>query len=149
MSKEAPMDVETILRTKGSRVTTILPHAAVGEAVALLRREGIGALVVSRDHKSVDGVLSERDIVHALADHGPTLLERRVEELMTSRVITCTPNDSVADLMAQMTARRVRHIPVLRDGTLSGIVSIGDVVKHRLDEIEYEANSLRNFIVGA
>jgi CBS domain-containing protein len=143
------MNVETILRNKGSAVATIAPHATVRDAAALLRRERIGALVVSGDHARVDGILSERDIVHGLADRGASLLDATVDALMTRRVFTCTPLDSVGDLMAMMTERRIRHIPVLRDGMLAGIISIGDVVKHRLDEMEYETSSLRSFIAGA
>ena len=142
------MNVETILRSKGGAVTTVAPRATIRDAVALLRRERIGALVVSGGAR-VEGILSERDIVHGLADRGAPLLDATVEELMTRRVFTCTPRDSVGDLMAMMTERRIRHIPVLKDGALAGIVSIGDVVKHRLDEIEYEASSLRSFIAGA
>jgi CBS domain-containing protein len=143
------VNVEQILREKGGAVTTTAPHATIREAVAQLRRLGIGALVVSSDSIAVEGILSERDIVHALAERGAGILDLTVEQLMTRRVVTCSPGDSVADLMAKMTARRIRHIPVLRDDSLAGIVSIGDVVKARLDEIEYEASSLRNFIVGA
>jgi len=143
------MSVEQILREKGSAVTTVAPQATIREAVTQLRHLGIGALVVSSDGIKVEGILSERDIVHTLAERGTGLLDLKVEQLMTRRVITCTPRDSVADLMAKMTARRIRHIPVLQEDTLAGIVSIGDVVKARLDEIEYEASSLRNFIVGA
>jgi CBS domain-containing protein len=143
------MNVESILRSKGKMVTVVRPQATLREAVSLLRRHAIGALVVSADGKSVDGILSERDIVHALDDHGTALLDDRVEALMTRRVVTCSPADSLEDLMAQMTERRVRHIPVLREGSLAGIVSIGDVVKHRLDEIEFEAKELRSFIAGA
>jgi CBS domain-containing protein len=142
------MNVESILRSKGKMVTVVRPQATLREAVSLLRRHAIGALVVSADGKSVDGILSERDIVHALDDHGTALLDDRVEALMTRRVVTCSPTDSLEDLMAQMTERRVRHIPVLREGSLAGIVSIGDVVKHRLDEIEFEAKELRSFIAG-
>ena len=142
------MNVESILRSKGKMVTVVRPQATLREAVSLLRRHAIGALVVSADGKSVDGILSERDIVHALDDHGTALLDDRVEALMTRRVVTCSPADSLEDLMAQMTERRVRHIPVLREGSLAGIVSIGDVVKHRLDEIEFEAKELRSFIAG-
>ncbi len=142
------MNVESILRGKGDRVAIVAPNASIAVAVATLKREGIGALVVSRDGSAVDGILSERDIVHALADNGPALLERRVDQLMTRRVFTCTPRDSVADLMAEMTRRRFRHMPVLRDGALAGIISIGDVVKARLDEMEYETSSLRSFIQG-
>jgi CBS domain-containing protein len=145
---EAPMNVETILRGKGHRVATVTPQASIATAVATLKREGVGALVVSRDGTAVEGILSERDIIHGLAASGTALLEVKVEQLMTRRVFTCTPRDSVADLMSQMTQRRIRHIPVLRDGTLAGIVSIGDVVKARLDEMEYETTSLRSFIHG-
>jgi len=142
------MNVETILRNKGDHVATVAPQAGIAVAVATLKREGVGALVVSRDGTSVDGILSERDIVHALAGLGTSLLEAKVEQLMTRRVFTCAPRDSVADLMAEMTQRRIRHIPVLRDGMLAGIISIGDVVKARLDEMEYETSSLRSFIHG-
>jgi CBS domain-containing protein len=143
------MNVETIMRNKGGAVTTVAPQATIRDAVAMLRRERIGALVVSGDGVKVEGILSERDIVHGLADRGAPLLDAPVDALMTRRVFTCTPRDSVGDLMAMMTERRIRHIPVLKDGVLAGIVSIGDVVKHRLDEIEYEASSLRSFIAGA
>jgi CBS domain-containing protein len=143
------MDVNTILRNKGRSVATIDSAATIERAVALLRARGIGALVVSDDGKSVDGIISERDIVDALALHGGGLLSLRVSEVMTTPVITCSPEDSVADLMAEMTNRRIRHFPVVRNGRLCGIVSIGDLVKSRLDEIEYEANSMRSFIAGA
>jgi CBS domain-containing protein len=143
------MNIDAILRTKGDTVTLVTPDAPIAEAVAVLRREGIGALVVSRDGVAVEGILSERDVIHGLARLGPRLLEAKVEQLMTRRVFTCTPRDSIADLMAEMTKRRIRHIPVLRDGELAGIISIGDVVKARLDEMEYETSSLRNFIAGA
>lgn len=142
------MNVETILRNKGSWVATIRPDATIEEAIDMLNRERIGALVVSEDGTSVDGVLSERDIVIALAKDGAELLRRSVDEVMTRSVITCNPSDSVGELMAEMTNRRIRHLPVVRDGRLCGIVSIGDVVKNRLDEVEFEANSLRSFIAG-
>jgi CBS domain-containing protein len=143
------MNVEIIMRNKGGAVTTVAPHATIRDAVAMLRRERIGALVVSGDGIKVEGILSERDIVHGLADRGAPLLDATVDALMTRRVFTCTPRDSVGDLMAMMTERRIRHIPVLKDGVLVGIISIGDVVKHRLDEMEYETSSLRSFIAGA
>jgi CBS domain-containing protein len=142
------MNVETILRTKGRDVATIGPEATIGEAVQRLGARGIGALVVSRDGAEVDGILSERDIVRGLADHGAALLSERVGDLMTRRVHTCTPDDAVEDLMGMMTQKRIRHLPVLKDGALCGIVSIGDVVKNRLDEIEFEASSLRSMIAG-
>jgi CBS domain-containing protein len=143
------MNVDSILRGKGSSVATIAPQATIADAVAMLQRERIGAIVVSRDGAKVDGILSERDIIHGLAGLGGRLLETHVEALMTRRVVTCTPRDSVAELMAEMTKRRIRHIPVLRDGELAGIISIGDVVKARLDEMEYETSSLRSYIAGA
>jgi CBS domain-containing protein len=142
------MNVEAILRSKGRQVATISPDATIAAAVQELTSRGIGALVVSGDGVEVEGIVSERDIVRGLTDHGADLLRRSVGELMTRRVYSCSPDDSVADLMAQMTERRVRHIPVLRDGALYGIISIGDVVKNRLDEVEFEANSLRSFIAG-
>jgi CBS domain-containing protein len=143
------MNVHTILRNKGSVVATIAADATIDEAVELLRARGIGALVVSDDGKSVDGILSERDIVDALGRYGDGLLPLSVGKIMTRAVVTCDPDDSVAELMAEMTNRRIRHFPVVRDGRLCGIVSIGDLVKSRLDEIEYEADSLRSFIAGA
>jgi CBS domain-containing protein len=143
------MNIDAILRAKGDTVTLVTPQAPIAEAIAVLRREGIGALVVSRDGTTVDGILSERDLIHGLARLGPQLLEAKVEQLMTRRVFTCAPRDSIADLMAEMTKRRIRHIPVIQDGELAGIISIGDVVKARLDEMEYETSSLRSFIAGA
>jgi CBS domain-containing protein len=143
------MNVHTILRNKGKSVVTIHPDATVERAVAVLRLRGIGALVVSDDGEQVAGIVSERDIVEALGRFGGDLLALSVAEVMTSPVVTCEPEDGVADLMAEMTNRRIRHFPVLDDGRLTGIVSIGDLVKSRLDEIEYEAHSMRSFIAGA
>jgi CBS domain-containing protein len=142
------MNVETILRNKGNRVTTIRSDASIADAVQILRQYGIGALVVSDDGERVDGILSERDIVAALADDGALLLARPVAELMTRAVLTCSLQDTVAELMSEMTNRRIRHFPVVEDGKLCGMISIGDVVKNRLDEIEFEASSLRSFIAG-
>ena len=143
------MDVETILRNKGRTVATIRPDDTVRAAVEALVSGNIGALVASEDGEIVDGIISERDIAHALARHGAGLLSLTVAEVMTRSVVTCDPTESVGELMAEMTNRRIRHLPVVRDGKLCGIVSIGDVVKNRLDEIEYEARSLRSFIAGA
>lgn len=143
------MNVETILRTKGPAVATIGPEETVSAAVRELISRNIGALVVSGDGESVDGIISERDIVHALAARGVDLLSLTVAEVMTRPVVTCDPEDSIEQLMAEMTNRRIRHFPVVQEGRLCGIVSIGDVVKNRLDEVEYEARSLRSFIAGA
>ena len=143
------MNVETILRTKGQAVATIRPEETIGAAVAQLISRNIGALVVSEDGERVDGIISERDVVHALATRGADLLSLKVAEMMTRSVVTCDPADSVEQLMAEMTNRRIRHFPVVQEGRLCGIVSIGDVVKNRLDEVEYEARSMRSFIAGA
>jgi CBS domain-containing protein len=143
------MNVETILRAKGSAVATIRPDATVGAAVKELISRNVGALVVSEDGATVDGIISERDIVHGLADHGAALLSLKVAEMMTRQVVTCELSDTVDQLMAEMTNRRIRHFPVVQDGRLCGIVSIGDVVKNRLDEVEFEASSMRSFIAGA
>jgi len=143
------MHVETILRNKGRSVTTIAPEARISAAVALLRRHAIGALVVSRDGAAIDGILSERDIVAALADHGAATLDLAVRDLMSREVITCRRDDAIADLAALMTERRIRHLPVVDRGALVGIVSIGDVVKNRIDEVENEASSMREFIASA
>jgi CBS domain-containing protein len=142
------MNVETILRGKGDWVATIRPDATIADAVEMLNRERVGALVVSADGAEVAGVLSERDIVHALGRLGEDLLSRPIDEIMTRNVITCEPGDTVGELMSEMTNRRIRHLPVVVDGRLRGIVSIGDVVKNRLDEVEFEASSLRSFIAG-
>ena len=140
------MNVETILRTKGSGVATIRPNATVGAAVKELIDRNIGALVVSSDGDTVDGIISERDIVHGLAEHGAALLSLTVAEMMTRRVVTCELSDSVDQLMAEMTNRRIRHFPVVQDGRLRGIVSIGDVVKHRVHELEHENTALVEYI---
>lgn len=143
------MNVDGILKAKGDAVVTIAPTATIGEAVTLLCQKRIGALVVSASGAEPQGILSERDIVHGLGRQGAALLGSRVEQFMTKTVVTCAPQDRVADLMALMTERRIRHIPVLRNGRLAGIVSIGDVVKNRLDEIELETTSLKAYVAGA
>jgi CBS domain-containing protein len=143
------MNVEAILKTKGSEVVTIRPEATIAQAADLLRAKRIGAVVVSADGIAADGVLSERDIVRGLAEHGAALLDRQVAQVMTRAVITCAPHDKVADLMGLMTERRIRHLPVLRQGKLAGVISIGDVVKNHLDEIEWERESLKTYIAGA
>src|SRR5262249_37076305 len=112
------MNVEAILRSKGRSVATIAPSATVAQAVRELKTRGIGAIVVSEDDRTVGGILSERDVVHALAEHGAALLQMKVEQLMTRRVVTCHPEDTVGELMARMTERRFRHLPVVRDGAL-------------------------------
>ncbi len=143
------MNVDSILKTKGNVVVTVAPGEKISVAAAKLKHEKIGALVVSEDRIGVSGILSERDIARALADHGAGLGELAVGDLMTRNVITCAPDDTVEELMTTMTERRIRHLPVMADGALCGIISIGDVVKNRLEEIQREAESLRAYIAGA
>jgi CBS domain-containing protein len=138
------MDVERILGTKGRKVVTTRPDTSVAEAVSRLRAEGIGAMVVLSTSGRLDGIISERDVVRGLARHGRAVLDLKVAHLMTRSVATCSPKDSVKAVMAVMTERRVRHLPVVEAGKLLGIVSIGDVVKNRLDEMELEVNVLRD-----
>lgn len=137
------MDVNGILRAKGARVVTIEPGATVEALVRGLREERIGAMVVSRDGRTIEGIVSERDVVRALADRGAAVLGDRVADIMTVSVATCGPNDPVKHVMSEMTRRRIRHLPVVDGGVLAGLVSIGDVVKNRLEEMETEANVLR------
>jgi CBS domain-containing protein len=142
------MNVDGILRAKGAKVVTIQPSATVGDLVAGLAEARIGAMVVSADGRSVDGIVSERDVVRALSRHGARVSDLPVSELMTRNVVTCAPRDSVKQLMTEMTRRRIRHLPVVADGELVGIVSIGDVVKNRLEEMETETNVLREAYIG-
>jgi CBS domain-containing protein len=142
------MTVNEILEVKGADVITVDVHTTVAELGKLLTRKNIGAALVL-DGVKLQGVVGERDIVQALASRGVDILEWPVTELMRTPVITCTPDDPVTGLMATMTQRRVRHVPVLHEGRIVGVVSIGDVVKHRLKEIEDEAQVLRDYITIA
>ena len=137
------MSVASILKAKGTRVETTRTDTTVLAVVWDLKIKGIGALVVSDDGVSVLGLISERDIVRGLAEHGTKLLAEPVARLLTLPVVTCTPGESITAVMARMTRYRVRHLPVVEGGSLRGIVSIGDILKHRLDELELEANILR------
>jgi CBS domain-containing protein len=137
------MKVASILRIKGSNVATAPPRTSIATAARLLRDLHIGALVVSEDDVTILGLITERDIVHGLADRGPSLLELSVSAVMTRAPITCTPDDDIPTVMSRMTRLRVRHLPVVVGERLQGIISIGDVVKHRLDELQTEANVLR------
>lgn len=139
------MKVESILKTKGTRVVTTRPHTTVTTLVNMMKLEGIGSAVVSDDGVRVLGIVSERDIVNGLTSYGADLLQRRVEEIMTRDVLTCSRDDSVKAIMDLMTRRRVRHLPVVEDGELKGLISIGDVVKNRLEEIELETGVLRDY----
>jgi CBS domain-containing protein len=139
--------VSGILSAKGHEVTTVTPEAPVADAVALLRDQKLGALVVSADGRHIDGILSERDVVRRLADVGTDVLTLAVSELMTSTVRTCKATDTIDSLMAPMTEHRIRHLPVVDDeGLLAGIVSIGDVVKHRMQELENDQQQLIEYV---
>jgi len=140
------MRVIDILRHKGHDVTTIRPDASVEEAVQLLADRGIGAVVVSEDGSTVQGVLFERDVIRHLSRAGREGMDTPVERVMTTDIRLCGSNDSVEDLMRTMTLTRLRHLPVTEDGQLFGIVSIGDVVERRLDELEHEQEHLRLYI---
>jgi len=144
------MNVETILKGKGANVVTIEPEATIGEAAQILKRERIGSLVVSGDGSNVLGIISERDIVAGLGDvtRRARLLEAPVSALMTRDIVTCAPADPVQKCMMLMTEHHVRHLPVMNDGSMIGLVSIGDVVKNRLEELESEAGFLRDMIAG-
>jgi CBS domain-containing protein len=137
------MKVAEVLRSKGSTVVTARPDTPIVVALHKLKSEGIGALVVTRDGEHIDGILSERDVVRGLTDRGARLLDGAVGDVMTKSVATCAPDDHLTAVMAEMTRRRVRHLPVVEGGRLAGMISIGDVVKARLEDLELEANVLR------
>ena len=140
------MRISDVLKAKGEgQVVTIRPDATVRELVALLAQHNIGALVVSGDGASVDGIVSERDVVRRLGDD-EDLLERPVGTIMTSDVHTCAAGDALNDLMQVMTEHRIRHVPVVTDGALAGIISIGDVVKNRINELEFERDQLDHYV---
>ena len=141
------MTVSRILALKGRDVATIAPHRSVADAVTLLAARRIGAVIVGGDDGAVLGILSERDIVRALAAGADALLHP-VSRYMTAEVVTCAPDMLIVDVMEEMTAGRFRHMPVMEGGRLAGIVSIGDVVKHRLDEMQHETQALRQYITA-
>lgn len=142
------MQVMQILKQKGAEVTTMAADASLADAIRVLNEKRIGAVVITGRLGDIEGILSERDLVHALAEQDIDLVKVRISALMTRQVFTCTPETSIEELMRQMTQRRIRHLPVLNAGVLCGIISIGDVVKHRLMELESEATTLREYIGG-
>ncbi|MGY1820600.1 CBS domain-containing protein [Geodermatophilus sp. SYSU D00079] len=140
------MHISQLLRRKGAHVATVEASASIRTALALLAQHGVGALVVSADGRSIDGIVSERDVVRALHERGAELLADPVSSVMTADVHTCVPASGVEELARTMTDHRVRHVPVVDGGRLVGIVSIGDVVKARLDELENERAQLVDYI---
>jgi CBS domain-containing protein len=142
--------IDRIITRKGSEVVTITPAATLGQAASLLSEHGIGAVVVSTDGSTVEGILSERDIVRRFAqDDGVGTASVSVASTMTRDVHVAAPSATVDELMETMTNHRIRHVPVVEDGTLIGIVSIGDVVKNRMDELEITTRSLQEYVTGS
>jgi len=142
------MHVADILKRKGTAVITVRPDQSIEHLAQRLRAERVGAAIVSEDGATVDGIISERDVSHGLAVHGVAITNLTVADLMTKGVVTCSPDDTIAHVARVMTQRRIRHLPVTVGQELAGIVSVGDVVKHRLDELELEANVLRDYAVS-
>jgi len=142
------MLVQTILNVKGADVVSMMPSETVAAAAAVLTRHRIGAVLVRDEIGALVGILSERDIVRGIAQEGAGVLTRTVTALATHEVISCDPEDDMDHVMGLMTRGRFRHLPVMRDGRLVGLVSIGDVVKHRLAEIEGESQALRQYIAA-
>lgn len=142
------MLVSDILKTKGTNVVTVAPDTPVGAAVATLAEKRIGCIVVTTDGGALAGILSERDVVRTLAEQGGDVLDEPVSALMTAKVVTCTTSQTIADVMEMMTSGRFRHVPVLQDGRLAGMISIGDVVKFRLEETEEEVRQLAAYVAG-
>jgi CBS domain-containing protein len=142
------MNVASILRGKGSDVVSVRPTATLQEVASSLARHRIGAVVVTDNDGGIAGIVSERDIIKAIGERGAGCLAEPVSAAMTSSVQTCDAADTLDELMARMTTGRFRHLPVIEDGKLSGIVSIGDVVKHHVAAVELEASALRGYIVA-
>ena len=142
------MRVSDLLTTKGHDVATISQERSVTDAIALLKERGIGALVVTGAKVPLAGMFSERDVVRALATSGEAALQQKVAELMSSEVTSCSESTELNELMTTMTERRIRHVPVVEDGHLVGLVSIGDVVKARLEELEHDKKDLLDYVAG-
>lgn len=146
--EDRTMNLEAILRQKGTDVATIAPDASIKRAADWLRAKNIGALVVTRDD-AILGIISERDIVRAFSQFGESVASMQVKDIMTHGLITAALADDLTHVMHLMTRHRVRHMPVLRNGRLAGMISIGDVVKHRLDDLELEASVLRDVYIAS
>jgi CBS domain-containing protein len=143
------MTISIILASKGREVVTIAPSASLASAVGLLVEKRIGAVLILGAERRVVGILSERDVVRALAERGAGALEEPVSQTMTRKVSTCNENESVFNIMERMTEGRSRHVPVVNQGQLVGIVSIGDVVKHRLHQMERDSATMHDYILTA
>lgn len=142
------MKVSDVLELKGTDVFTVRPEETVNTLSHRLRALRVGAIIVSSDGHTVEGIVSERDVAYGLAEHGADLLNMKVSELMTRSVLTCTRDSSISDLMKLMTQRRIRHLPVVENGGLIGVISIGDIVKYRLAEMQSEAAVMRDYAIA-
>jgi CBS domain-containing protein len=145
-NREAAMNVKDILSQKGDEVLTLEPTTTLATAMGILAQRRIGALVITGADRRIVGIISERDIVRVLAERGTGILESPVSETMTRKVVSCGQNETIAEIMGRMTAGKFRHVPVVEQGRLVGIVSIGDIVKARLQELETEQDALRDYI---
>jgi CBS domain-containing protein len=143
------MPVSHILGVKGRNVFTARPTDTVEAVAKILGEKRIGAVVITDDLGRISGIVSERDVVRQIAAEGASVLKKSVSDIMTGNVHTCKEGDSEQDLMALMTAKRIRHLPVVKNGKLGGMISIGDVVKFRIEAIEREAEEMKNYIAGA
>lgn len=143
------MTIKAILSAKGGDLVSIEPTATVDSAVRMLAKHNIGALLVLGTDRRVIGILSERDIVRVLAEQGPEVLSKPLARVMTRKVFTCNQNETVGTIMERMTNGRFRHVPVIEQDQVVGVISIGDVVKHRLHEMEQESAALRDYIQSA
>ena len=142
------MSIKSILEQKGGRTVTVPPETRIGVAAHRMRAAGIGALVISKDGCTIEGILSERDIVNGLTHYGGAVIDLPVSQLMSKAVRACRPDSEIREAMHVMTLHRIRHLPVTENGILCGIVSIGDVVKYRLAEIELEAGVMHDYIAA-
>jgi len=140
--------VETIIKNKGGRVVTLPLQTTVAQAARELNKHRIGAVVVSHNGVAVDGIFSERDLVRHIAEQGAAVFDRPLSAVMTRHVMTCAPHSAVHEVMSVMTRKRIRHLPVVSQNRLVGIVSIGDVVKCRLEEMRLEANVMRDYAIA-
>ncbi len=143
------MSVAHILKQKGNAVITVDPSQTLYDVAGILAKHRIGAVIVVDAGGAIAGIVSERDVVRTLAKEGPAALTRTARDFMTTKVKTCTPSDTEAGLMGLMTEHRIRHLPVVEDGKLAGMISIGDVVKLRIEMIEREAEEMKSYIASA
>lgn len=141
--------VSSVLEHKGHRIVTVAPHQTVASVARVLTQNRIGAAPVMDEENRLVGIISERDVIHGISEHGDAVMAMPVDQLMTREVMTCSPEDAIVEIMQVMTTERVRHLPVVQKGSLRGIISIGDVVKQRLEEAQLELDTLRGYILSS